>query len=221
MKAAAKRIGVSLDEYISFTQAGFKHCRSCREWRSRCRFCVDASRGDGLSAVCMYCSRRDSTQPIRKDRQANRAIGIGWCRRCNEWKTCKSSQRDSICRQCVNVERRERYATNPEFRYRMMQHAYRRKRNVDAVPTTGQRFLLMLFDGKCAYCQTAEADSWDHMVPVSKGGRTTPGNIVPVCQSCNSSKKDSDLHTWLQSQGHEPSELLWDRIAFQEASLFG
>ena len=28
----------------------------------------------------------------------------------------------------------------------------------------------------------------DHIVPVARGGRSTPGNIVPCCRACNAGK---------------------------------
>jgi 5-methylcytosine-specific restriction endonuclease McrA len=29
----------------------------------------------------------------------------------------------------------------------------------------------------------------DHLVPVARGGKSTPGNVVPACRECNSRKK--------------------------------
>ncbi len=29
----------------------------------------------------------------------------------------------------------------------------------------------------------------DHVVPVARGGRSTKGNVVPCCKSCNRKKK--------------------------------
>lgn len=47
-------------------------------------------------------------------------------------------------------------------------------------------------DGKCHYCgrtvDPAEL-TMDHIVPVSRGGRSTKGNVVPCCKACNSDKK--------------------------------
>jgi 5-methylcytosine-specific restriction endonuclease McrA len=41
---------------------------------------------------------------------------------------------------------------------------------------------------RCAYCGRRKPLTQDHVVPISKGGAHTAGNIVPACQSCNSSK---------------------------------
>jgi 5-methylcytosine-specific restriction endonuclease McrA len=31
--------------------------------------------------------------------------------------------------------------------------------------------------------------SMDHIVPIIRGGKTTKGNVVPVCKECNNKKK--------------------------------
>ena len=46
--------------------------------------------------------------------------------------------------------------------------------------------------GVCYYCnQTFPAKelTMDHIVPVSRGGKSTKGNIVPACKDCNNKKK--------------------------------
>ena len=40
----------------------------------------------------------------------------------------------------------------------------------------------------------------DHLEPVSEGGRTIQSNIVPACQSCNSSKGAEDFKDWFMKQ---------------------
>lgn len=49
-----------------------------------------------------------------------------------------------------------------------------------------------LAQGLCHYCRRhfppAEL-SMDHIVPIIRGGKTTKGNVVPVCKECNNKKK--------------------------------
>jgi 5-methylcytosine-specific restriction endonuclease McrA len=50
----------------------------------------------------------------------------------------------------------------------------------------------LLAKGECNYCgQTfAKKDlTMDHIVPLSRGGKSTKGNVVVACQPCNSDKK--------------------------------
>jgi 5-methylcytosine-specific restriction endonuclease McrA len=51
------------------------------------------------------------------------------------------------------------------------------------------RFNLFLRDSfSCQYCGTAEDLTFDHVLPRSKGGRTTWENIVTACAPCNLKK---------------------------------
>jgi 5-methylcytosine-specific restriction endonuclease McrA len=52
--------------------------------------------------------------------------------------------------------------------------------------------ILRKYNYKCAYCGVAFSDKnlpeRDHVIPVSKGGDNTKGNIVPSCRLCNAKK---------------------------------
>lgn len=46
--------------------------------------------------------------------------------------------------------------------------------------------------GECYYCQkevSPEELTMDHVVPLSRGGKSTKGNVVPCCKECNNKKK--------------------------------
>ena len=46
--------------------------------------------------------------------------------------------------------------------------------------------------GVCHYCGRKvgrENLTMDHVVPLSRGGRSAKGNIVPACKECNNKKK--------------------------------
>ena len=47
-------------------------------------------------------------------------------------------------------------------------------------------------DGVCFYCHRKvgrERLTMDHMVPLSRGGKSKKGNIVAACKECNNKKK--------------------------------
>lgn len=66
-----------------------------------------------------------------------------------------------------------------------------RKRSVAATLTFEQwQAIQNAYDHKCAYCgKQSQHLTQDHVTPISKGGETTIGNIVPACRSCNSRKR--------------------------------
>ena len=46
--------------------------------------------------------------------------------------------------------------------------------------------------GECYYCHRTvgrENLTMDHIVPLSRGGKSKKGNIVPACKDCNNKKK--------------------------------
>jgi hypothetical protein len=48
----------------------------------------------------------------------------------------------------------------------------------------------------------------DCMLPISRGGRYTLANVVPACGSCNASKCNAELTSWMRRKGlDEPSFL--------------
>ena len=56
-------------------------------------------------------------------------------------------------------------------------------------PPAFTRFNVFLRDGfACQYCGTPEDLTFDHVLPRSKGGRTTWENIVTACAPCNLKK---------------------------------
>ena len=53
--------------------------------------------------------------------------------------------------------------------------------------------------GGCAYCRAADVPlQRDCVLAISRGGRYTLGNVVPVCRSCNASKCNAEVTTWLR-----------------------
>ena len=53
--------------------------------------------------------------------------------------------------------------------------------------------------GGCAYCAASGTPlQRDCVLALSRGGRYTLGNVVPVCRSCNASKCNTEVTTWLR-----------------------
>ena len=155
--------------------------------------------------------------PSKAERRQKRESGLSWCRRCRDWKPSKQIH-SGLCRPHSNEEARRLYATSRRFRLARRQHAHSRKRGVAPIPPEAQEMLLEEFDGKCAYCMNP-ATTWDHVIPVTRGGQTTPSNVVPACSSCNSSTKSKDVFEWLEATGRRPSHQLFDRIILAECGF--
>lgn len=71
----------------------------------------------------------------------------------------------------------------------------RRRARVKDLPATLTKSqwvaIKVAYRFRCAYCdKRLDALTQDHVIPLSKGGGTTPENIVPACRSCNSRKSN-------------------------------
>lgn len=56
--------------------------------------------------------------------------------------------------------------------------------------------LKRIYGSECWKCGTRENISLDHVIPVSKGGNHSIGNMMSLCRSCNSSKGNRLLVEW-------------------------
>jgi 5-methylcytosine-specific restriction endonuclease McrA len=70
---------------------------------------------------------------------------------------------------------------------------------VDHDLTDEQWAALLEAWGGCAYCGSKDrALQRDCVLPISRGGRYTLGNVVPACRSCNASKCNEEVTGWLR-----------------------
>jgi hypothetical protein len=56
------------------------------------------------------------------------------------------------------------------------------------------------WENKCAYCQSEENITLDHIIPQCKGGLDIKTNVVACCHSCNQSKAHTPWETWYYQQ---------------------
>lgn len=67
---------------------------------------------------------------------------------------------------------------------------------------------------KCVYCGAPRDLTLDHVIPKSKGGQTSWGNLVTACKSCNSKKGDflpKDIGMELPFKPYKPSFVMFLR----------
>ncbi len=78
----------------------------------------------------------------------------------------------------------------------------RRKRRLEqTVSDLSDRQWADLLDAwaGCAYCGTTDKPlQRDCVLPISRGGRYTVENVVPACRSCNTSKCNDEVTSWLR-----------------------
>ena len=67
------------------------------------------------------------------------------------------------------------------------------------------RFNVFLRDEfECQYCGDKSNLTFDHILPKSKGGKTTWENVITACSDCNTSKGNKTLKEFKLSVNKEP-----------------
>ncbi len=78
------------------------------------------------------------------------------------------------------------------FAYDWDDDDYKRERRKARELRKSQWWKRRCAKGRCYYCEkTTKASelTMDHIIPVARGGKSTKGNVVPACKSCNNKKK--------------------------------
>ena len=71
---------------------------------------------------------------------------------------------------------------------------------------------------KCAYCESTEYLTIDHIVPQSKGGSDFLTNVLCCCRRCNNSKSHINWEEWYSSQEFFTEERKYDIIKWMESN---
>jgi 5-methylcytosine-specific restriction endonuclease McrA len=145
-------------------------------------------------------ARNDPSRPGQQLRRRMAGMGLKWCRRCEDWLPSEAVTKNGLCRPHENEDYRRRYADGGRLAIAARIHA--RDRKMDPIPAEA-REAVECFENACAYCG-GSVDGFDHIIPVSAGGRSVIGNLVPACKRCNSSKGDRPLLNWAADRGRDP-----------------
>lgn len=106
-------------------------------------------------------------------------------------------------------------------RSRAARAARKRKRRMDNVDhdlTEQQWDALKSAWGGCAYCGATDRPlQRDCVTALSRGGRYTLSNIAPACASCNASKSNDEVTSWLRRKRLSERDFLTKHIEVQAA----
>jgi 5-methylcytosine-specific restriction endonuclease McrA len=168
-----------------------KYCsNTCRRWvanghtelrlaRIHCGNCLRAM-PTGMLVTAIYCSKKCKMAQVEKRRV-----------------------RDDHARYLRERERRITYAIAYAAAHPEVGQRAKRKRKallsgsgIYDVSKRDWRRLCLRYGGRCAYCNEVAPLTMDHVVPISRGGVHSIGNLVPACANCNSTKRHRTVMEW-------------------------
>jgi 5-methylcytosine-specific restriction endonuclease McrA len=78
--------------------------------------------------------------------------------------------------------------------------------------------LVEAWGDACAYCGATDAPlQRDCIQPIAWGGRYTLENIAPACRSCNASKWNQEVTSWLRRRRLDEGSFLVRQLAIATA----
>jgi 5-methylcytosine-specific restriction endonuclease McrA len=83
---------------------------------------------------------------------------------------------------------------------------------------------VMVRDGFiCQYCGAQKELTIDHVIPISKSGKSTFENCVTACKNCNNKKSNklpSEAHMYLKKQPTSPTIAEFTRVKAVKSGIF-
>jgi 5-methylcytosine-specific restriction enzyme A len=87
------------------------------------------------------------------------------------------------------------------FNFNLEIEHIRKERDKARILRATQWWKRKIAKGICYYCKKSfkpKELTMDHIVPLSRGGLSTKGNVVPSCKECNNKKKQLLPMEWDQ-----------------------
>lgn len=112
--------------------------------------------------------------------------------------------RTNECKTCINVKRSVQ--RNKAKHGKFVSKEKQRSMGTVEYDLKDWKDVMVYFHGSCAFCGKpegrAKADKLDrdHLIPCSKGGKTTRDNVIPACRKCNRGRGNADFEEWFRKQ---------------------
>ena len=187
-----------------------KICTRCNELKSLEDFYSDKRVPDGKKSECKQCHKLICSVI----RQKNHVSYAAQRRVTKKKNRDKYLAKDRIWREknklALRARARVRYHENPKMHIAKVtdwaqRNPTKRRNNENRrrtrVKNNGILLVLptelnRLYSSSCVNCGSLNNIEADHIVPISRGGRHSIGNLQPLCRSCNSSKRDKFMVEW-------------------------
>lgn len=177
-----------------------KQCSKCNIQKPISDFYKRTSSRDGFHQQCKACMCANSIIWKKNNPEKRRASNKAYKKRYPE-KVAAQKKRSYLRNPEKHIQRTRDYRLrNPETNSnwkknnveKVREYSNRRRKILIAngVYEIRASFLKRLYASACVVCGSKKRVEMDHVVPISRGGKHTEGNLQPLCKSCNAAKQD-------------------------------
>lgn len=179
-----------------------KVCPKCGVKKQSGEFSVDKRSPTGLQSHCKECKR--AFYLANKDSIGNRVKAN--YRLNPEAKKAYIKSWQSKNRKLVNSYKQTWLQDHPDYnaewkainrdKVRNNENRRRTRKKANGVFLVSAKEATKLYSSPCFYCGATEKITLDHVIPISRGGTHSIGNLVPACLRCNTSKQAKTITEW-------------------------
>lgn len=181
-----------------------KTCTYCKTTRPISEFRKAPNSPDGYSWRCKPClnaqykeyRRRNPRVTTDADLLRNRNFRLANPEKYREYRARHYQNHKETIR-----EAQKRYLAARPGKNASLVRAYLARRAGNTVYKIKDAELRKMRLQPCFYCGAAKSGTIDHIVPISRGGQHSIGNLVPACRSCNGRKHNKFLIVWRIEKG--------------------
>jgi 5-methylcytosine-specific restriction endonuclease McrA len=185
-----------------------KNCKKCNQVKPVDCFSKRSQMKDGLEHVCKACVA-NKTKQVDPEKKAEKNKRY---REANRDKAKADSKKWRIENPKKETERKRKYylanadkLKEQHYQWKLSNpaktanyaHARRARQLNNGFFLVTVKELNKLYASSCIYCGSNDSIQMDHVIPISRGGRHSIGNLVPACSRCNQSKGSKYLAEWL------------------------
>ena len=201
-----------------------KICSDCNELKTFDCFSKDKTKKDGLVHRCKECCSKyyfankdkvkeariqyrldnidrtrkyysDNIQKIKENKKEYYLANIDRIKKYRKENSHIRRQWNLANAEKIKEQKRQYSLANTEQR-KNSDSRRRTKKLSNGVYEISKKELKKLYSSPCFYCGSINSIHADHVIPISKGGRHSIGNLLPACAKCNMSKGSKLLIEW-------------------------
>lgn len=170
-----------------------KVCSACGLNKDDAEFSKNAALISGLNSACKACIRVRSRVQYYKHKD----------KRLAEKAAYREKNRRRLREEAVEY-RQKAWDVNKQWRIanrekiRLTAQRRRARKRARSIGQITMREINRMLTRPCAYCGN-KSEHIDHVLPLSRGGTHSIGNLIQACQPCNSRKSNKFVIEWKAS----------------------
>lgn len=172
-----------------------KPCRVCKIEKPLSEFHPNPRCSGGHVHQCKQCVKEKSSKYWRENKEAIHARNREWARK-NPDKIAAYHKKWATENPEKNAASYKNWAKANPTKVRSISQRRRLREKGNQIFEILPRDMKRLYASPCFYCGKTGKMTADHVIPVSRGGAQSIGNLVPACPSCNFSKHNLFITEW-------------------------